>query len=96
MFILRRVYIISDNQYFALGIAGLFYKVDANIIRPQDIFDKKQFLEEGMCYVYIKNRKLHQQLCHCFRYMSCKFIFFWQTHIVISKQSLGITSGLQK
>lgn len=48
MFILRRVYIISDNQYFALGIAGLFYKVDANIIRPQDIFNKKQFLEEGI------------------------------------------------
>lgn len=45
MFILRRVYIISDDQYFALGIAGLFYKVDANIIRPQDIFDKKQFFE---------------------------------------------------
>lgn len=49
MFILRRVYVISDNQYFALGVAGLFYKVDANIIRPQDIFDKKQFLEEGIC-----------------------------------------------
>jgi hypothetical protein len=49
MFILRRIYIISDGQYFALGIAGFFYKIDANVIRPQDIFHKKQFLEEGIC-----------------------------------------------
>lgn len=76
MFILRRVYIISDDQYFALGMAGLFYKVNVNIIYPQDIFDKKQVLEGGICYVYIKNRRLHQLLCHYLRYMTCKFIFF--------------------
>lgn len=76
MFILRRVYIISDDQFFALGIASLFYMVNANIIRPEDIFNKKQVIEEGVCYLYIKNRKLHQQLCHYFRCMPCKFIFF--------------------
>lgn len=58
MFILRRVYIISDDQYFALGMAGLFYKLNVNIIYPQDIFDKKQFLEGGICYVYIKKQKV--------------------------------------
>lgn len=73
------IYIVTDNQYFALGIACLYNKINTTIICPQDLLDKKHSLNGGICYVYIKNRKLHHVLCRYLRNMPCQFIFFLPT-----------------
>lgn len=75
VFSMNKMYVISDNQYFNLGVLGILKK-NVIVINPQDILDRTKGLDGGICFVYIRDRDLHYRLCYSFRNALCKFIFF--------------------
>lgn len=70
------VYIISDNQYFALGAAALIKHQQVNIISPEELLNHPPGLCHGVCYIFVQDRMLHRQVCHYLKQMSCNIIFF--------------------
>ena len=73
--LLQAVYIISDNQYFALGAAALLKHQHASIISPEELLVRTSALE-GVCYMFIRCRVMHRQLCRHLKKMACHLIFF--------------------
>ncbi|MEG5888244.1 hypothetical protein UXP46_23705 [Enterobacter ludwigii] len=70
------VYIISDNQYFALGAAAMLTHQKALIVSPEAVLNQEITITDGICYIFARDRMLHRQLCRYFKHTYCNLIFF--------------------
>ncbi|HHQ4087665.1 TPA: hypothetical protein ACSPZB_004230, partial [Citrobacter freundii] len=76
MFKMKAVYIISDNQYFALGAAALIKHQQAIIVSPEELLNQNPGISSGDCYIFVRNRVLHRRLCCYLKQTNCNLIFF--------------------
>lgn len=72
-------YIISDNQFFALGAASLVYKKDVSILSPEAVLNGTVDVFRGVCFIYLKNKNLHRMVCQLLEYSKCKLIFLYDS-----------------
>lgn len=70
------IYIISDNQYFAMGIEALLPPDVALIVSPHKVLNDSLRITGKLCYIYVKNRTLHRQICSFLKHINCRMIFF--------------------
>lgn len=70
-------YIISDNQFFALGAASLVYKKDVSILSPEAVLNGTVDVHRGVCFIYLKDRNLHRMVCQLLECSKCKLIFLY-------------------
>ena len=73
---MKAVYIISDNQYFALGAAALIKHQQAIIVSPEELLNQNPGISSGDCYIFVRNRVLHRRLCCYLKQTNCNLIFF--------------------
>lgn len=73
---MNSVYIISDNQYFALGAAAILTHKKAMIISPEAVLAQVGRITDAVCYIFVRDRMLHRQLCRYFKHTYCNLIFF--------------------
>lgn len=74
---LKKVCVISDNQYFSAGLRFLLEGGNYVTVKlPHEIKNSAELLPMDIVYVYIRNRKLHRQVCRYLRGLSSRPIFF--------------------
>lgn len=56
------VYIILDNQYFALGAAAMLTQLKALIVSPEAVLNQEITVTDGICYIFVRHRMLHRRL----------------------------------
>lgn len=74
---MKKVCIISDNQFFSAGLRSLLegeYHVTVKL--PLDIENSEELLKMDIIYVYVWNRKLHYRVCRYLKRLSLRPIFF--------------------
>lgn len=75
---MRRIYVLSDNQYFSLGVSYLYGNESIHMISPKDIINNKMILKNGICYVYIENISSYNKVCQSLRMVDCQLVFLFK------------------
>lgn len=74
---MKKVCIISDNQFFSAGLRVLLEgKNQVTIKLPQSIEGGAELLLIDIFYVYVRDRKLHCRVCRYLRGLSSRPVFF--------------------
>lgn len=72
-------YVISDNQYFSIGVASLVPGQTCVSLVPEDITTGLKKLISGVVLIYIKDRNKFHDVCRCLFSSVCELIFFFDT-----------------
>lgn len=89
------VYIITDNQYFALGATAILIHQNAVIVSIEAVLKHETTLTEGICYIYVQDRMLYRQLCRHFKFTFCNLIFFCRVFVTAAIRGYCHVSGLR-
>lgn len=78
-------YIISDNQYFSLGVKTLIAGHACVSLLPEDIITGLRKVISGVVLIYVKDRRKFRRVCFHLSLSECELIFFFDPN-----QGLGI------
>lgn len=73
-------YVISDNQYFGIGIAYLIPGQTCVSLVPEDIISGLKKITSGVALIYIKDRNKFREVCRYLSLSECELIFFFDVH----------------
>ncbi|MEV4978507.1 hypothetical protein MRBLME3_001642 [Enterobacter ludwigii] len=78
--------VISDNQFFTLGIKSLLSPSKVTIYLPDVALAEDFSLTSGFFIVYIKNREMHRDLCRKLSGVINKLIFFLPLNQIVNNE----------
>ncbi|EKQ4522306.1 hypothetical protein [Enterobacter ludwigii] len=79
---MKSVYIVSDNQFFSLGLRYIINNRVVYVISPEDIIKRGGLnISNDICMIYIKNKDLFRGVCKFIQHSSCELIFFIDLNI---------------
>lgn len=84
---MKRIYVLSDNQYFSLGISYLYGNKSIYMLSPKDIIKKKMALKGEVCYIYIENDISYSRVCQSLRLEDCQLVFFFKVDPAHNKKN---------
>ena len=84
-------YVISDNQYFGIGIAYLFPSQKCVSLVPEDLIRGLKKITSGVALIYIKDRIKFREVCSYFSSSECELIFFFNTNSGMEMHNLFST-----
>ena len=84
---MERIYVLSDNQYFSLGISYLHGNKSICMLSPKDVINGKMILKGGVCYVYIENVISYSRVCQLLRLEDCHLVFFFKIEPAHNKKN---------
>lgn len=71
-------YVISDNQYFSLGVTSLIAGHTCVSLVPEDITPEQEEITSGIVLIYIKDRNKFRSVCRYLSSSVCELIFFFE------------------
>ncbi len=84
---MKVVYIISDNQYFSIGFLSLLPPNLVRIVSPREFLELRTPVDSAF-FLYIRDRDMHQRVCHTLRYTTGLLIFFIPAFIPEKRSAL--------
>ncbi len=72
---MKKLYLISDNQYFMLGAATLLKVYEVCSLSPGQFIDNAVKINNDVCLVYIRDRDKYIEICKAIRHHDCELIF---------------------
>ncbi|EET7775223.1 hypothetical protein ACI8OU_003955 [Escherichia coli] len=74
---MKSIYIVTDNQFFSLGLRYIINNRVVYVISPEDIIERGGLnASDVICLIYIKNKSLFRDFCKLIQHSSCELIFF--------------------
>ncbi len=74
------LYVISDNQYFNIGVASLIPGHACVSLVPEDITTGQKKLTSGVVLIYIKGKEKFREVCCYLSSSVCEPIFFFDVN----------------
>lgn len=74
------LYVISDNQYFNIGVTSLIPDNACVSLVPEDITTGLKKLTSGLVLIYIKDKKKFREVCCYLSSSVCDLIFFFDAN----------------
>ncbi|EGC4270587.1 hypothetical protein H9L81_004295, partial [Salmonella enterica] len=84
---MNKIHIISDNNFFSLGVFFLLQGYAVSVLSPLDLFSSSEEELRGIFLVYIKNKFQYRQVCGFLRKKNVELVFFIDFGVKVPEMS---------